>query len=169
MYPYCLICKLEIWSMNRKPHKVYFASIGVLTLQLPNTLFWLQIRKIHFSITLHRPMGHGFRFLLPLFLYYPPLNRNKFKMLACTTYDLWGWNSYIEMTKISSIWDLDFLKKMVIENTGAWGMNFVSSSPLFSTTPLFSNFSYKSFLFQNFHNHSFFLHLTISVDVIHHE
>ena len=55
--------------------------------------------------------------------------------------------------------------------TAAWGMDFVSSSPLFSTTPppLFSKFSYKSFLFQNFHNHSFFLHLTISVDVIHHE
>ena len=35
--------------------------------------------------------------------------------------------------------------------------------------PLFSKFSYKSFLFQNFHNHSFFLHLTIAVDVIHHE
>ena len=51
--------------------------------------------------------------------------------------------------------------------TGAWGMDFVSSSPLFSTTPpFFSKFSYKSFLFQNFHNHSFFLHLTISVDVI---
>ena len=32
--------------------------------------------------------------------------------------------------------------------TGAWGMDFVSSSPLFSTTPRF---------FQNFHiNHSFF-------------
>ena len=40
--------------------------------------------------------------------------------------------------------------------TGAWGMDFVSSFPLFSTTPLFSKFSYKSFLFQNFHNHSFF-------------
>ena len=53
----------------------------------------------------HRHMGHGFRFLLPPFLYYPP----------------------------------------------------------------FSKCSYKSFLFQNFHNHSFFLHLTISVDVIHHE
>ena len=35
--------------------------------------------------------------------------------------------------------------------------------------PFFSKFSYKSFLFQNVHNHSFFLHLTISVDVIHHE
>ena len=34
--------------------------------------------------------------------------------------------------------------------TGAWSMDFVSSSPLFSTTPLFSKFSYKSFLFQNF-------------------
>jgi hypothetical protein len=45
----------------------------------------------------------------------------------------------------------------------------VSSSPLFSTIPPFLKFSYKSFLFQNFHNHSFFLHLTISVDVIHHE
>jgi hypothetical protein len=43
--------------------------------------------------------------------------------------------------------------------TGAWGMDFVSSSP-FSLLPplLFSKFSYKSFLFQNFHNHSFFLH-----------
>jgi hypothetical protein len=40
--------------------------------------------------------------------------------------------------------------------TGAWGMDFVSSSPFFSTTPPFSKFSYKSFLFQNFHNHSFF-------------
>jgi hypothetical protein len=39
----------------------------------------------------------------------------------------------------------------------------------FPPPPLFSKFSYKSFLFQNFHNHSFFLHLTISVDVIHHE
>jgi hypothetical protein len=29
-------------------------------------------------------------------------------------------------------------------STGAWGMDFVSSSPLFS------KFSYKSFLFQNF-------------------
>ena len=53
--------------------------------------------------------------------------------------------------------------------TGAWGMDFVSSSPLFSTTPPFSKFSYKSFLFQNVHYHSFFLHLTISVDVIHHK
>ena len=55
--------------------------------------------------------------------------------------------------------------------TGAWGMDFVSSSPfsLLPPPPLFSKFSYKSFLFQNFHNHSFFLHLTISVDVIHHE
>ena len=55
--------------------------------------------------------------------------------------------------------------------TGTWGIDYVSSSPLFSTTPppFFSKFSYKSFLFQNFHNHSFFLHLTISVDVIHHE
>jgi hypothetical protein len=35
--------------------------------------------------------------------------------------------------------------------TGAWGMDIASSSPLFSTTPLFSKFSYKSFLFQNFH------------------
>ena len=43
-----------------------------------------------------------------------------------------------------------------LQTTGAWGMDFVSSSPLFSTTPLFSKFSYKSFLFQNFHNLSFF-------------
>ena len=51
------------------------------------------------------------------------------------------------------------------------GMDFISTSPLFSTTPppFFSKFSYKSFLFQNFHNHSFFLHLTISVDIIDHE
>ena len=49
------------------------------------------------------------------------------------------------------------------------GHGFRFLLPLFSTTPLFSKFSYKSFLFQNFHNHSFFLHLTISVDVIHHE
>ena len=53
--------------------------------------------------------------------------------------------------------------------TDAWSMDFVSSSPVFSTTPLFSKFSYKSFLFQNVHNLSFFLHLTISVDVIHHD
>ena len=56
----------------------------------------------------------------------------------------------------------------VILFTGAWGMDFVSSSP-FSLLPPFSKFSYKSFLFQNFHNHWFFFHLTISVDVIHHE
>jgi hypothetical protein len=24
LYPYCLICRLEIWSMHRKPLKVYF-------------------------------------------------------------------------------------------------------------------------------------------------
>jgi hypothetical protein len=66
---------------------------------------WASTIKIQLSVSVHRRMGHGFRFLLPLF----------------------------------------------------------------STTPLFSKFSYKSFLFQNFHNHSFFLHLTISVDVIHHE
>ena len=53
--------------------------------------------------------------------------------------------------------------------TGAWGMDFASSSPFSLLPPLFSKCSYKSFLFQNFHNHSFFLHLTISVDVIHHE
>ena len=36
---------------------------------------------------------------------------------------------------------------IIHKRTGAWGMDFVSSSPLFSTTPLF----------QNFHvNHSFF-------------
>jgi hypothetical protein len=34
--------------------------------------------------------------------------------------------------------------------TGTWGMDFVSSSPLFSTIPPFFKFSYKSFLFQNF-------------------
>ena len=35
-----------------------------------------------------------------------------------------------------------------VDNTGAWGMDFVSSSTLFSTIPpLFSKFSYKSFLF----------------------
>ena len=34
--------------------------------------------------------------------------------------------------------------------TGAWGMNFVSSSPFSLLPPLFSKFSYKSFLFQNF-------------------
>ena len=42
------------------------------------------------------------------------------------------------------------------KGTGTWGMDFVSSSPLFSTIPPFFKFSYKSFLFQNFHNHSFF-------------
>ena len=48
---------------------------------------------------------------------------------------------------------------------GAW-ISF--PPPPFSLLPPFcSKFSYKSFLFQNFHNHSFFLHLTISVDVIH--
>ena len=57
-----------------------------------------------------------------------------------------------------------------VKTTGAWGMDFVSSSPFsLLPPPPFSKFSYKSFLFQNFHNHSFFLHLTISVDVIHHE
>lgn len=65
--------------------------------------------------------------------------------------------------------NINFMANIPTNITGAWGMDFVSSSPLFSTTPLFSKFSYKSFLFQNFHNHSFFLHLTISVDVIHHE
>jgi hypothetical protein len=30
--------------------------------------------------------------------------------------------------------------------TGTWGMDFVSSSPLFSTIPPFFKFSYKSFL-----------------------
>ena len=50
---------------------------------------------------------------------------------------------------------------------GAW-ISF--PPPPFSLLPHFlSKFSYKSFLFQNFHSHSFFLHLTISVDVIHHE
>ena len=53
----------------------------------------------------------------------------------------------------SGIQTHNFLKKwwkaMIAEVyiTGAWGMDFVSSSPLFSTTPFF----------QNFHmNHSFF-------------
>ena len=68
--------------------------------------------------------------------------------------------------KAPDISHMDFLYD---EITGAWGMDFVSSSPLFSTTPP---------LFRNFHiNHSFFkiciiirfFHLTISVDVIHHE
>ena len=41
------------------------------------------------------------------------------------------------------------LYSRVVLTTGAWGMDLVSSSPLFSTTPpLFSKFSYKSFLFQ---------------------
>jgi hypothetical protein len=63
----------------------------------------------------------------------------------------------------------EFAGCLLKQIAGAWGMDFVSSSPLFSTTPFFSKFSYKSFVFQNVHNHSFFLHLTISVDVIHHE
>ena len=50
---------------------------------------------------------------------------------------------------------------------GAW-ISF-PPPPFLYYPPFFSKFSYKSFLFQNFHNHSFFLHLTISVDVIHHE
>ena len=50
---------------------------------------------------------------------------------------------------------------------GAW-ISF-PPPPFSLLPPLFSKFSYKSFLFHNFHNHSFFLHLTISVDVIHHE
>ena len=59
-----------------------------------------------------------------------------------------------------TIYTVFLLSLLSISTTGAWGMDFVSSSPLFSTTPppLFSKFSYKSFLFQNFHNHSFFLH-----------
>ena len=40
----------------------------------------------------------------------------------------------------------------VIWITGAWGMDFVSSFPLFSTTPP---------LFQNFHNHPFFKNFII--------
>ena len=51
---------------------------------------------------------------------------------------------------------------------GAW-ISFPPPPFSLLPPPLFSKFSYKSFLFQNFHNHSFFLHLTISVDVIHHE
>ena len=76
-------------------------------------------------------------------------------------------------TQCSTPWHVyrsldDYFKRMLRycfheRHTGAWGMDFVSSSPLFT------KFSYNSFLFQNFHNHSFFLHLTISVDVIHHE
>jgi hypothetical protein len=42
------------------------------------------------------------------------------------------------------------------KSTGTWGHGFRFLLPLFSTTPLFSKFSYKSFLFQNFRNHSFF-------------
>ena len=33
----------------------------------------------------------------------------------------------------------------LVEDTGAWGMDFVSSSPLFPTTPLFQNFHIKHF------------------------
>ena len=40
-------------------------------------------------------------------------------------------------------------------DTGAWGMNFVFSSPFSVLLPLFWKFSYKSFLFQNVHIHSF--------------
>ena len=56
-----------------------------------------------------------------------------------------------QLEKLVSVPNLLYL------TTGAWGMDFISSSPLFSTT----KFSYKSFLFQNFHNHSFFLHFYI--------
>ena len=57
-----------------------------------------------------------------------------------------------------------------LSNTQAHGAWISFPPPPFSLLPpLFSKFSYKSFLFQNFHNHLFFLHLTISVDVIHHE
>jgi hypothetical protein len=39
-----------------------------------------------------------------------------------------------------------------IQFTGAWGMNFVSSSPPFCLLlPRFSKFSYKLFLFKKFH------------------
>ena len=78
------------------------------------------------------------------------------------------WHDHIDYIVKKAYTRLNMLRKVRFI-TDAWGMDFVSSSPLFSTTPLFSKFSYKSFLFQNFHNHSFFLHLTISVDVIHHE
>ena len=50
------------------------------------------------------------------------------------------------------------------KSTGAWGMNFVSSSPLSLLPP------FKIFIiirFSSFDN--VFIHLTISVDVIHHE
>ena len=65
--------------------------------------------------------------------------------------------------------DEELFSEMAIQDHRRMGHGFRFLLPLFSTTPLFSKFSYKSFLFQNFHNHSFFLHLTISVDVIHHE
>ena len=45
---------------------------------------------------------------------------------------------------------------------GAW----ISFPP---PPPLFSGFSCRSFLFQSFHGLSFFLRLTVSVDVMHHE
>ena len=92
---------------------VYIVCKTVITVEFPNAKYRRKQIKVHLNLPVekmghlyHRHMGHGFRLLLPPFLYYPPL---------------------------------------------------------------FSKFSYKSFLFQNFHNRSFFLHLTISVDVIHHE
>jgi hypothetical protein len=47
------------------------------------------------------------------------------------------------------------------------GHEFRFLLPLFSTTPLlFSKFSYKSFLFPNFHNHSFFLHFLFDAFIL---
>ena len=85
--------------------------------------------------------------------------------------DLWKNECQKEELKSVEIWKRkqSWLERYEHRSMGR-GFRFLHP-PLFSTTPppFFSKFSYKSFLFQNFHNHSFFLHLTISVDVIHHE
>ena len=64
---------------------------------------------------------------------------------------------------------LRFIQGLVHRRMGH-GFRFLLPPFLLTTPPpIFFKFLYKSFLFQNFHDHSFFLHLTISVDVIHHE
>ena len=55
--------------------------------------------------------------------------------------------------------------------TGAWGMDFVSSSPfsLLPHPPFFFFFHINHSFFKIFIIIRFFFHLTISVDVVHHE
>ena len=116
--------------------------IYTLIYQSLNSYFFLSFRKYESFSNCHqsyyRNIGYLREFIQNVLQSWP-------------FYQIFRWSFFLERDiSMICLWAQAYNNNtfVVAAITGAWGMDFVSSSPLFSTTPPF---------FQNFHiNHSFY-------------